>query len=152
MMSPTSQASIDRPLAPGPNGKCWLRECPVSLENLPDVVAELASTMRTAAYGPRDLLSMCLAVEEAVVNATKHGHRDRQARPARLRYLVTREQVVVEVEDRGPDFNPEQVADPLAEDNLTRDCGRGLFLMRHCTTWMRSNERGNRVTLCKRKS
>ena len=53
------------------------------------------------------------------------------------------------VEDDGPGFDPYQVDDPLDPENLTRPCGRGLFLMRHYMTWIHFNERGNAVLLCK---
>jgi len=37
------------------------------------------------------------------------------------------------VRDQGPGFDPEQVPDPLAEENLARGGGRGLFYMRRFT-------------------
>ena len=60
--------------------------------------------------------------------------------------------ILVKVEDQGPGFDPGQVADPLAPENLGRESGRGLLLMRSFLTCVRHNERGNRVTLCQRRS
>ena len=55
-------------------------------------------------------------------------------------------------EDEGPGFDPHQVPDPLAPENLEKSSGRGLLLMRTYMTWIRYNECGNQVTLCKQRS
>jgi serine/threonine-protein kinase RsbW len=70
----------------------------------------------------------------------------------RVRYQVNAEQFLVEIEDEGPGFDPEGVADPLAPENLERPGGRGVFLMRHYMTWVSFNERGNCVTMCRRRT
>jgi serine/threonine-protein kinase RsbW len=55
----------------------------------------------------------------------------------------------VHITDEGPGFDPNDVPDATAVEQL--DClgGRGLMLMRHYMTEVTYNERGNAVTLCK---
>jgi serine/threonine-protein kinase RsbW len=103
-------------------------------------------------YADRDIFGVRLALEEALVNALKHGHRCDPSKVARVRYQVTDERVLLEVEDEGPGFDPAAVPDPLTADGLGRPSGRGLLLMRHYLSWVRYNRRGNRVTLCRRRS
>jgi serine/threonine-protein kinase RsbW len=43
------------------------------------------------------------------------------------------------------------VPDPCAEENLERPCGRGLLLMQNYMTWVRFNETGNCVTMCRQR-
>src|SRR5262249_33198506 len=130
----------------------WMGHCLTDLEELGEVVADLTRALHQGDYSPRDIFGLHLAVEEAVSNAVKHGHRNRPNQPVWVRYQVTPDQVLVEVEDQGPGFDPEQVPDPREPSNLERCSGRGLFLMRHYSTWVQYNERGNRVTLCKRRA
>ena len=59
---------------------------------------------------------------------------------------------MIEVEDEGRGFDPSHVPDPTLPENLERPNGRGLLLMRRSMTWVRYTGRGNRVTLCKRRS
>jgi CheY-like chemotaxis protein len=92
---------------------------------------------------------MRLAMEEAIVNAVRHGNRDDPARRVRLRWHVNRERALVEVEDEGEGFDPQHLPDPCAPENLERPGGRGVLLMRSYTSWLRYNPRGNRVTLCR---
>jgi serine/threonine-protein kinase RsbW len=108
--------------------------------------------MSALGYAERDVFGVRLAVEEALVNALKHGHRYDASKVARVRYQVTDERVVLEIEDEGPGFDPAGVADPLTAEGLERCCGRGLLLMRHYMTSVRYNQRGNGVTLCKCRS
>jgi serine/threonine-protein kinase RsbW len=108
--------------------------------------------MAAAGYPEKDLFRLRLALEEALVNAVKHGNRGDPAKQVRVRYQVTRERTLAEVEDEGEGFDPGQVHDPLAPENLERPGGRGLLLMRSFMTWCRFHGRGNRVTLCKDRS
>jgi serine/threonine-protein kinase RsbW len=109
----------------------------------------IASAMSALGYADRDVFGVRLAVEEALVNALKHGHHYDSSKAARVRYQVTNERVLLEVEDEGPGFDPASVADPLTEEGRERCSGRGLLLMRHYLTSVRYNQRGNTVTLCK---
>jgi serine/threonine-protein kinase RsbW len=137
------------PAAPAA-GRAWAR---VSLRHDEEVVPLLervTAAMSLLGYPPRDVIGLRLALEEAVVNGLKHGNGRDPAKQVVVRYSVGFEEVLVEVEDEGPGFDPAQVPDPTAPENLEKPGGRGLLLMRHFATWVRFHGRGNRVTLCKR--
>ena len=113
------------------------------------VLEDLVEKLQAAGYSRKEQFGVRLAVEEAIVNAIKHGHRGDPAKQVQVRYRVVAERTTVEVEDEGPGFRPELVPDPLAPENCERDCGRGLLLIRSFMTAVRYNDRGNCVTLCK---
>jgi serine/threonine-protein kinase RsbW len=92
---------------------------------------------------------MRLALEEAVVNALRHGHHNDPTKLIRVGLQVGASKVVAEVEDQGPGFDLGRVPDPMAPENLDKPSGRGLLLMRHYTSWLRFHGRGNLVTLCR---
>jgi serine/threonine-protein kinase RsbW len=108
--------------------------------------------MAAAGYTEDDVFAVCLGLNEALLNANKHGNRGDPAKRARVSYRVTAERVLAEVEDEGPGFDPDAVPDPRAPENLERLGGRGLLLMRAYLTWVRYNRQGNGVTLCKCRS
>jgi serine/threonine-protein kinase RsbW len=108
--------------------------------------------LTAAGFSRPEALEMRLALEEALCNALKHGNRGDPAKRATLRYRLHGEWFLAEVEDQGEGFDPAGVPDPLLPDNVSRPCGRGLLLMRRSTTWLRFNERGNRVVMGKRRS
>jgi serine/threonine-protein kinase RsbW len=51
------------------------------------------------------------------------------------------------IKDQGAGFDPASVPDPTRPENITRPCGRGLFLMRELLDEVSYNDRGNEVTL-----
>jgi len=72
---------------------------------------------------------MDLATREAVANAIKHGNRNEPGTRVDVELMRVEGEVVVTIADRGPGFNPGEVGDPLAPENLLRPSGRGLFYM-----------------------
>src|SRR5579859_1967791 len=62
------------------------------------VLDEVVEKLRSAGYSPREEFGVRLAVEEALVNAIKHGHRGDPAKQVHVRYRVEVERVTVEVE------------------------------------------------------
>jgi serine/threonine-protein kinase RsbW len=73
---------------------------------------------------------MSVAVRESVVNAIKHGNRADEAKRVTLVMTVHPESLEVRVQDQGTGFDPSSVPDPLAEENLLKADGRGIFFMR----------------------
>lgn len=73
---------------------------------------------------------MSVAVRESVVNAIKHGNRADEAKRVTLVMTVHPESLEVRVQDQGTGFDPSAVPDPLAEENLLKADGRGIFFMR----------------------
>jgi len=65
---------------------------------------------------------------------------------------VTAERIDITIRDEGPGFDPADVPDPLAVENLERPCGRGLLLMRHYMTEVNFPPPGNMVTMSKVRS
>jgi serine/threonine-protein kinase RsbW len=130
----------------------WRRLTYHAAGEVPALLDQLVEAMEQSAYPKKDQFGVRLAVEEALVNAVKHGNCGDPSKEARLRFHVNPEFALVEVEDDGPGFDPAKVPDPLAPENLERPSGRGLFLIRKYMTWMRHNERGNCVTMCKHRT
>jgi serine/threonine-protein kinase RsbW len=73
---------------------------------------------------------MTVAVRESVVNAIKHGNGMDESKRVYVRFEVGDDSIGVEVEDQGEGFQPEEVLDPLAPENLLKATGRGIFFMR----------------------
>ena len=103
------------------------------------------------AYSERDLFGVRLALEEALVNAIKHGNRMDPGKKVRIGCRIGPELVYIEIQDEGPGFKPEDIPDPTMEENLERPCGRGIMLMRAFMTRIEYNDSGNCVRLEKRR-
>src|SRR5262249_23644026 len=116
------------------------------------LIQDIMFLMEAAGYSDKDQFAVRLSLEEAMVNAVKHRSGEDTGKKVTVSYQVTVEHLVTRIEDEGPGFNPNRIPDPLAPENLERPGGRGVFLMRHYMTTVHFNERGNCVTLAKKKT
>lgn len=109
----------------------------------------IESRMRACEYGEHDIFGIRLALEEALVNAIKHGNNLDRTKSVHISYRVQPDRFDILIRDEGPGFDPDDVPDPTAVENLERPCGRGLMLMRHYMSEVAFLERGNTVRMCK---
>ena len=118
-----------------------------------------------------------VALQETLLNAIQHGNlelssdlrqegdekafRDLAAarrnqppfrdRRVRIHARLSRSEALYVVEDEGPGFDASTLPDPSDPANVGRIGGRGLTLIRTFMDEVRHNDRGNRITLAKRK-
>ena len=110
---------------------------------------EIEAALSAVAFGERDVFAVKLALEEALVNAIRHGNNLDPTKRVHVRYTVTPERIDIRITDEGQGFNPNEVPDPTAPENLERPCGRGLLLMRHYMTEVHYSDCGRAVQMCK---
>jgi serine/threonine-protein kinase RsbW len=113
------------------------------------VQEQIERLLKIHQFGEREVFGIRLAVEEALVNAIKHGNQMDPSRKVRVAFQVSQEKFEVLIADEGEGFDPCDVPDPTAPENLERPCGRGIMLMRHYMTTVAYNERGNVVSMSK---
>lgn len=73
---------------------------------------------------------MTVALRESVVNAVRHGNQGDEQRRVIVDFVVGDGVLDVRVQDEGKGFDPAAVPDPVAEENLLKPDGRGIFFMR----------------------
>jgi len=76
-----------------------------------------------------------VAIRESVINAIKHGNRNDADKRVFVEFEAsiteTTPELAISVRDQGEGFDPEEVANPLAPENLLKSSGRGIFLIRN---------------------
>ena len=158
-----------------------LREASFVLENDLEMISSLVRFLRQAMQGLGCFEeSVChhiaSALDEALTNAYHHGNPEvssalrenglvayraaaqqrAEATPYRDRHIhvemrLSSDDVCFVVRDEGPGFDPTLVGDPTHPDFIERASGRGLFLMRSFMDDVQFNEKGNEVSLVKRR-
>lgn len=89
--------------------------------------------------GAEKLSALLLSVTEAVTNAIKHGNKGDKSKIVTIDVNVLGETLQIIVKDQGQGFDPSQVPDPTEPDNLLKDSGRGLYLMKVYMSDLRFN-------------
>jgi len=96
--------------------------------------------------------NLFVALDEAFVNAVKHGNKFDANKLVRITADVSPEEARFTIEDEGDGFNVAEIPDPLDPQNLFKTSGRGVLFIYNIMDEVRYNERGNRLTMVKRKN
>ena len=147
-------------------------------KKLPAVVGQLEADLATIGLcDETGVLQVGVALREAIVNAMIHGNLEvsskllddattafadlcderRKCEPfaSRKVKVIARyvpDEVTYVIIDEGPGFDPGSLPDPTDISNLERVHGRGVMLMRMFMDDVEHNDRGNQVTMKKRRS
>jgi serine/threonine-protein kinase RsbW len=136
------------------NGWIWSCEQRIASDTIEgrEVVSKILEALKRADWTEHDLFAVHLAMEEALVNAIKHGNRRDPSKTVEVACQVAHDRMCIRITDEGDGFDPQLVPDPTDEANLEIPSGRGLMLMRCYMTSVRFNPRGNQVSMEKLRS
>ena len=117
-----------------------------SLEHMDRVVDETEQFLSPLNLDEEQSYNIVLLTTEAVSNAMEHGNGLDIDKKVIIEFEATARRVVISVEDEGSGFRASRVPDPLAEENLLAEGGRGLFLMEELADDI-SYEKGGRLVV-----
>jgi serine/threonine-protein kinase RsbW len=127
----------------------------VVVESRPSALAGLCRKilkgMQQWGFTQDDEFAVHLAVEEAFLNAVKHGNKMDPHKTVTVEYRIDGEKVDLRLTDQGEGFDPRAVPDPREGENLYRPEGRGLLLISAYMHIVEYNERGNGVHMIRYK-
>ncbi|MBR9802452.1 ATP-binding protein [bacterium] len=112
-----------------------------------EVQERIIGQMEAYKFTDRDIFSARLALEEGIINAIKHGNRMDLTKTVNIQWGISSQKVRVVIQDQGPGFDPADIPDPTADENLERPCGRGIMLMKAFMDVIQYNEQGNQLTI-----
>lgn len=94
--------------------------------------------------------NLFVALDEAFVNAVKHGNKFDSKKMIRIGAEVSRVEARFTIEDEGEGFDVSNIPDPLDPENLFKTSGRGVLFIYNIMDEVKYNERGNRLTMVKK--
>jgi serine/threonine-protein kinase RsbW len=113
-------------------------------------VEAVVEQLRLLKWPNMEIFAVRMSLEEAVVNAIKHGNQFDPGKMVHIECRITPTKIWVDIEDEGAGFDPCSVPDCTADENLDKPSGRGLHLMRHYMTHIEYRKDGKRVVMEKR--
>ena len=127
-----------------------------------DLVLELPTDVRSIGHAVDYVMRRCRAcneqarrldfnfrvgLTEALSNAMLYGNSRDPSKRVLVEVALQAGRLQARVTDQGVGFDPSIVPDPTSPENLSKPCGRGLFLMRQLLDEVSFNDQGNQVTL-----
>jgi len=101
-------------------------------------------------YVPDAIFAITLALDEALINAIKHGNKLDPTKTVKVEATITPTQTEIIIEDEGPGFDRASIPDPTTEDNLHRLHGRGLMLIEAYMDEVEYSNGGRRLRMVRR--
>ena len=121
-----------------------LKSQPESIGQVEKIIDNLRSTYDVS----EDMFgNMLVAITEAVTNAIYHGNKSDPTKNVHIQYQIKNNNLSFVVADEGPGFDYYNLPDPTAPENLEKECGRGIFLMKHLTDQLIFADNGRVVEL-----
>ena len=121
-----------------------LNSQPESLSAVEKIVEDIKNKFNVSedSYG-----NMLVALTEAVSNAIYHGNQLNPNKKINLSYQYADGSLSFTIADQGTGFDFYNLPDPTAPENLEKECGRGIFLMKHLSDQVIFSEDGRVVEL-----
>lgn len=113
-----------------PNGRQVLVQIPSRLELLDMLQSVAEQTAQIVGFSDDAQVDFGLAVREAAINAMKHGHGLNPDVHVEVRFTTEVDLITALIVDQGNGFEPQEVPDPTQSENIWRESGRGLMLIR----------------------
>ncbi len=123
-------------------------DVPCDLGVVGDAVDLVANRLPAGTLSPRRLrFNFRTVLAEALGNAIRYGSGEDPTKVVRVRVELSRDAVRIHVTDDGSGFDRSDLPDPTRPENLEREDGRGLFVIRHLVDDVAFNAKGNGICL-----
>ncbi len=125
---------------------------PSQIESIPIVETLIDDVCKKIGVHEEVYGNVLIAVTEAVNNAILHGNKEASTLLVDVGVYDESESFLFEVKDKGNGFDHLNLPDPTAPENIEKENGRGIYLMRHLADEVLYNEKGNEVAIVFSKS
>lgn len=122
---------------------------PSQLNAVRQIKSRILAELKKNGFGPKGAFAVRLALDEALVNAIRHGNHCDPAKKVRIQATISPRRAAIVVEDEGRGFDRRQLPDPTAEENLCKCNGRGIYLMESYMSKVVWSHGGRRVRMVK---
>ena len=103
---------------------------PSTQDNLITVELLAEKVADEAGLSEDDKDNVAIAVTEAVNNAIIHGNKYDKTKNVYVDFVASKKDIKITVRDEGNGFDPNTLSDPLAPENILKESGRGVFILR----------------------
>ena len=120
---------------------------PSILENIRMVESFIDNARELFPINDENYGNVVIAITEAVNNAIVHGNKQDKGKMVSISMKYEIQALTIKIVDEGTGFPYEDLPDPTAPENLEKETGRGIFLMKHLSDEVHFNPEGTQVEL-----
>ena len=125
-------------------------ELPSDLRLMNSVLEYLLDRVDKLGLAAVEQSNLFVALDEAFVNAVKHGNRNDPGKLLRVTAELSAREAIFTIEDEGDGFDVQAIPDPTDPANLFKSSGRGVLLIYNIMDEVEYSQRGNKLRMVKR--
>ncbi|MCF7874128.1 MAG: ATP-binding protein [Candidatus Omnitrophica bacterium] len=99
-------------------------------QEVPQLVEKILKKLKNSGIKEDVLFDLKLALNEALINAIKHGNNLDSRKSVFLKIIKKKDKLEICIEDKGKGFDHKNLKLPTVKNNLTKQSGRGVFLIK----------------------
>jgi len=107
---------------------------PSTIDVLPDIESFVSKTAKQLGLQGTKLEGFTLAASEAASNSIVHGNKMDFNKDITVELYLESNTIVLKIFDKGSGFEVEKIPDPTSPENILKDSGRGIYIMRSFLT------------------
>jgi serine/threonine-protein kinase RsbW len=125
---------------------------PSSVEHLDEVESISVKIAAELNFNESDSDDLSISITEIFNNAVHHGNQDDPTKNVIITFTHGDSFLIISIKDEGPGFQPDEIKDPLAPENLLSENGRGIYLVKNLTDDLKINvtDQGTEVLIYKK--
>jgi serine/threonine-protein kinase RsbW len=112
------------------NEKTYIKEIPSDPELLPEAEDYILDIAKEVNLDQEKFNHLTLAFSEAAANSIVHGNKSNKNKTVKITVTVDDDFMTISLKDQGEGFKVEEVPDPTAPENILKDHGRGIHIMK----------------------
>jgi len=119
------------------------------LKNILPVALEIFQKLKSEGIKEDLLFDVRLCLEEAMVNAIKHGNKEDKKKQVYITIEFTKHAIKITVKDQGKGFSYKDIASPIKGKNMKKPSGRGIFLIKKLMDSVEFSDGGSIIKMVK---
>ncbi|MDP2924519.1 MAG: ATP-binding protein [Candidatus Omnitrophota bacterium] len=120
-----------------------------NLKAIPQFTLSIFKKLEATGINEDILFDIRLSLEEALINAVKHGNKMQKDKEVSFKIKVLPKSVEMEIKDQGKGFDYKNIPIPTDEKNLEKTSGRGVFLIKKLMDKVEFLDGGSRIKMVK---
>ncbi len=108
----------------------YSKSFPSDPELLPEIENFVIEHTPETKLGKKKINDLSLSIAEAASNAIKHGNKSDKKKKVKVSIKIYSDRITISIKDEGSGFILKDVPDPTLPENLLKDSGRGIYIMK----------------------
>jgi len=127
----------------------FTEKLPSKLELMPGFISKVIEEIKTLNISDDKLFDIRLSLEEALINAIKYGNKMNPQLFVELSLEVQDNKLIIKIKDEGEGFDFMSIPNPTDENNLEKNSGRGVFLVKSLMDEVEFLDNGSQIKMVK---